>query len=117
MVAKPLVRVYHNSMLKNLNYRLAVTGTLVHQYAEQAAQEMLDYARQNAPWQDRTGDARSELGVEVVEEGGQAIIELYHGVEYGYWLEVIQNGRFAIIMPTLELYAPRFFLGSGVIIE
>jgi hypothetical protein len=34
---------------------------------------------------------------------------LYHTVEYGLWLETIQNGRFATLMPTLEQNANRVF--------
>lgn len=69
------------------------------------ADDILSYAKQNAPWQDRTGDARAGLDVDVSESGGAVYIQLYHQVDYGLWLEVIQNGRFAIIMPTLEQFA------------
>lgn len=74
------------------------------------AEDILAYAKQNAPWQDRTGDARAGLDVDVSESGGAIYIQLYHQVDYGLWLEVIQNGRFAIIMPTLEQF-------SGTMIE
>ncbi len=69
------------------------------------AQDILNYAKQNAPWADRTGDARRMLDVDVSESGGAVYIQLYHQVDYGLWLEVIQSGRFAILMPTLERFA------------
>lgn len=88
----------------------AVAGKLMAQVEEEAlqlAQEILDYAQTNAPWEDRTGDARRLLDVDVSEDGEAIIIQLYHQVDYGLWLEVIQNGRFAIIMPTLERFSGR----------
>lgn len=70
------------------------------------ANEVETYARTNAPWSDRTGDARSGLGTETMANEGSLTLELFHTVDYGLWLEHIQNGHFAIIMPTLERYAP-----------
>jgi hypothetical protein len=69
------------------------------------AESLLGDAKTNAPWNDRTGDARAGLEVEVSDEGGDVVVTLMHTMEYGEWLETIQSGRFAIIMPTLEKYA------------
>lgn len=71
----------------------------------EVAEEALAYAKMNAPWDDRTGDAREGLDVEVESDDESVSIQLYHTVDYGLWLEVIQSGRFAIIMPTLENFA------------
>lgn len=79
------------------------------------AQDILDYAQANAPWADRTGDARDGLDVDVDENGNEITITLYHTVDYGLWLEVIQTGRFAIIMPTLEHFATPLFNDVGAI--
>lgn len=75
--------------------------------------EVQGYAQDNAPWQDITGDARNGLTAEVYTEGDDVILSLSHSVEYGQWLETIQSGRFAIIMPTLEAYAPMIFKDVG----
>lgn len=66
-------------------------------------------AQANAPWEDRTGDARSGLTADVTNQDGIVELTLYHTVDYGLWLEVIQNGRFAIIMPTLEGNGAKIF--------
>lgn len=80
---------------------------------ENNAGEILDYAQANAPWEDITGMARDGLGVEIYEEGGELVLDLYHSVDYGIWLETIQNGRFATIMPTLEVFADQVFQEAG----
>lgn len=62
-----------------------------------------DYARQNAPWTDRTGNARQTLHA-WTDELANDVVELWlgHGMEYGLWLEVRWGGRYAIIWPTIE---------------
>jgi hypothetical protein len=66
-------------------------------------------ARQNAPWTDRTGNARTGL-FSIVEPAAQDVIEIYlshgHTIEYGLWLEVAHGQRYAIIMQTLERNLP-----------
>ena len=97
---------------------LALTPAL-KQLGVETAQDMLEYARANAPWEDRTGNARNKLTTEVSGDSyGQISITLEHGVDYGYWLEVIQNGRFAILQPTIEAFADNFFIkAQGVTIS
>ncbi len=74
---------------------------------ESARAGVEEYARSNAPWEDRTGNARAGLEANVSNGGGDVTMTLGHTVEYGLWLEVIQNGKFATIMPTLEAKAPQ----------
>lgn len=89
-------------------------ATLMHDAEDILTQQAIDilaYAQENAPWSDRTGDARSGLDVDVDSDGDSITLQLFHTVDYGLWLEVIQNGRFAIIMPTLEHFSSQV-LGS-----
>lgn len=91
-------------------------------------QSVQDEARQNAPWEDRTGNARgglffavdgfglqpitgtvtpeatSEMSDVAVESGSQdtLIITLAHTVFYGKYLETKNGGRYAIVMSTIE---------------
>lgn len=95
-------------------------------------QSIQDEARVNAPWEDRTGNARGGLffavdgfGLEpltgtvspeaqafmsdvTVESGDQKtlIITLAHTVFYGKFLEFTNGGRYAIIMSTIENNLP-----------
>jgi hypothetical protein len=74
---------------------------------EKAAGELEQIMRTGAPWADRTGQARAGLNASVENKDGVVSIILAHGVEWGKWLELIQNGRFAIVGPTLEAHARR----------
>lgn len=84
----------------------------VRDVMEQYAPQVQGSAQDNAPWADRTGQARASLNADV-SAGDDITLELSHGVDYGEWLEVIQNGRYAIIMPTLESYAQEIFQAAG----
>lgn len=75
----------------------------VFMFAQTGAQKMRNYAQANAPWTDRTGEARRRLNTDVVKHpGGRGYyITLAHGVDYGIWLEVANEKRFAIIESTI----------------
>ena len=62
--------------------------------------------RENAPWKDRTGNARAGLKA---QHDSTPMVEhtlvLYHSMPYGIWLEVRWSGRYAIIGPTMVTVA------------
>lgn len=75
--------------------------------AYEQAEAMEQYAKANAPWTDRTGDARERLHATVEETGPIGTIVLSHGVEYGIWLEIANGGRYSIIPQTIDVFGPR----------
>ena len=79
----------------------------IEEIALDFAIELVDYAKANAPWSDRTGDARAGLDAQV-ENGmrGDIVVTLFHTVDYGVWLEVRWGGKYAIIIPTVERKGP-----------
>lgn len=68
-----------------------------------ASDEAVKWAKENAPWTDRTGNARAGLHSGVSEGLKQDFFELYiaHTVFYGIYLETRWNGKYAIIAPTV----------------
>lgn len=70
---------------------------------ERRGLKMQDEARQNAKWEDRTGNARGGLFSKVEDRYGRWIkIYLAHTMDYGVFLETSFGGRYAIIWPTVE---------------
>lgn len=85
---------------------LLFSGSL-DQFMQEWATRFTEYAQTNAPWEDRTGDAREGLNTDVEGGGfGTRSLVLYHTVDYGIWLEVRWSGQYAIIVPTLEAMGP-----------
>ena len=87
--------------------------------AGRVAAEMANSAKANAPWTDRTGNARTGL-FGTAERGEDALggkvvtIFLSHSpvIDYGIWLELAGQagaggaGSYAIIMRTIEAHLP-----------
>lgn len=106
---------------------LLATDDFLEQKLHSWGEVLRDEAKENAPWQDRTGEARSKIGYEVVNvnQGGPAraldlegqsyqenysvpgsnlwSLVLYHGSAHGRWLEIAMGQKYAIIGPTLEM--------------
>lgn len=57
--------------------------------------------RTEAPWTDRTTNARNGLFATVVTKtpGSAWMILLSHSVSYGIWLEVMNSGQYAAVRP------------------
>lgn len=67
------------------------------------------YAKKNAPWRDRTGNARRTLEATAKLKGRvvqNVEVTLSHGVWYGYRLETWFNKRYEIIWPTIRALSP-----------
>lgn len=62
------------------------------------------YAKANAPWTDRTGNARQSLFTATEIARDMVTLYLSHGMEYGVFLELCNSGRYAIVLPTLEAH-------------
>ncbi len=76
------------------------------------------HAKQRAPWTDRTTNARSGLHAEAIKLGaGVFAIILSHAVTYGIYLETRWNERYAIIMPTIRVYAPKVMKALNKILD
>lgn len=77
------------------------------QYLEHQAVEIKAQMQREAPWTDRTGQARAKLNAQVETSGSQVALYLSHGVDYGKWLELAHGGRYAIVGPTIARIGPR----------
>jgi len=68
-----------------------------------------NYMKTNAPWTDRTTNARNGLAARYtgVNDKGEHELLLFHQVDYGIWLEVKNDGKYAIILPTVKEFGPK----------
>jgi hypothetical protein len=67
-----------------------------------------NWMKTNAPWTDQTTNARNGLSARYAgSSGGVHTMVLFHQVDYGIWLEVRWEGKYAIIDPALKEWGPR----------
>lgn len=68
-----------------------------------AASQMEAWAKQNAPWTDRTGAARQRLHGEAYWEDSRVVVAaIMHQVDYGIWLELAHQRKYAILEKTIN---------------
>lgn len=86
--------------------------TAVLMYAHTKAPSLEATMKTNRPWTDRTGLAKLRLGVKVSQVDSEtARLTFSHGVNYGVWLELAMEKKFAIIMPTINKEGPKVIDG------
>jgi hypothetical protein len=86
-------------------------------YADTSAKKLESSMKENRPWTDRTGAARNRLrGTASTVKNGYEI-KLAHGVDYGIWLELANEKRYAIIEPTIRLESPQVIKGFEKLLE
>lgn len=86
----------HNLQNFNDRARRAIKVSMDYQAASSET-----WMRTNAPWTDRTTNARNGLFAMVIDDIGIDVwlLVLSHSVHYGIWLELMQSGRYAIVRP------------------
>ncbi len=80
--------------------------------------DMQNYARLNRPWQDQTGNARAGLNGGTYWET-MDILKIYiaHSMEYGVYLELCNEGKYAILSPTIKEFQDKWYSGIKKIME
>jgi len=106
-MARSGVYWYYNTLTPRLRGFPVAVNLMIGEALDQAAADIEEYMKANAPWEDQTGEAREGLGAEASNSGFFHTIELFHSVDYGIWLEVKWSGQYAIIVPTMERMGPQ----------
>lgn len=105
----------------NINLELDLTGLItglaefdnrldrgVAGVVKQRSHIASEWMRTNAPWTDRTGNARSGLDATTEHEAKvHHTLVLFGRVPYQIWLEVRFAGRYAIIIPAIIDQGPK----------
>lgn len=86
-------------------------------YSETAAKKFEGYAREHRQWTDRTARARQGLTgyTEKTKEGFK--INIAHTVDYGLWLELAHEKKYAILEPTVRLVGPEIVSGLKTLLS
>lgn len=94
-----------DDVLKRLDAMQAKTRASLQIIADSAAKAMEEYAKRNARWTDRTGNARQRLKGSTRWEQSALIAAISHNVDYGMWLELCNEKKYAILEEALESQA------------
>jgi hypothetical protein len=86
-------------------------------YSESADKKLEGYMKANANWVDRTAMARQTLRGTSSKLPQGYRITLSHGVNYGVWLELAKEKKYAIIGPTINTQSAEVILGLRGILK
>ncbi|TQO55821.1 hypothetical protein [Paraclostridium bifermentans] len=81
------------------------------------AKDMEAYAKTNRPWNDISGDARDRLFGESENLGTKVRCSISHGVDYGVYLEMCNEGKYKILKPTIDAIGPKAIKGLDKIFK
>lgn len=70
-------------------------------FVKEKAEEIAAQMQREAPWTDRTGQARRALRTEVEVDGSTVTLYLISGATHGQYLELRWGGRYAVVSPTI----------------
>jgi gamma-glutamylcysteine synthetase len=118
-----------NVVLSNLKKWENMKKAGLEGLARTAGAGMQGYARDNAKWINRTGDARRGLRGGMYKEGQDIFAYIKHSMEYGIYLELkgskiktamsflsgaqymelAEDGKYAILGPTRDKFAPEVY--------
>ena len=105
------------TLIKNMAELDVKTKTAVGLYGDTVAKKLEASAKANRPWSDRTGRARQSLSGDSEWIGNKVRVSLGHGVDYGVWLELCNEGKYSIIIPTINKEAPHIMKGLSKILK
>lgn len=91
----------------------AAIGAVMERSGDQATA----YMKMNAPWTDRTSNARNGLGAIAFKQGNKWVLNLFGRASYQIYLEKNNSGRYAIIGPTILIWGPRLMAQMTGLIE
>lgn len=92
-------------VLRKLESMQAKTRKSLQIIADSAVKAMESYAKTNARWTDRTGNARQRLKGSTRWEEDALIAAISHNVDYGMWLELCNEKKYAILEEALNSQA------------
>ncbi len=80
-------------------------------YADSAGKKMEGEAKQNAPWENNSGKARQTITGGHVWEGNKCLAYVAGNMPYSPYLELCNEGKYAILGPTAKKMAPEILRG------
>ncbi len=103
-----MIRVRNNFNRRNVSNRVrAAIGV----YAHTSAKKMEREAKQKASWTDRTSNARNSIQGTFTWEGNKAKIVLSGNMDYSVFLELANEKKFAVLVPTIQRNTPEILRG------
>lgn len=86
-------------------------------YSDTASKKLEGYAKKDAPWTDRTTNARNSIQGKSEWKGNASVITLSGNMSYSVYLELANGKRYAVLSPTIQSYSGEIINGYRKLIK
>ncbi len=97
-----------NEVNRNLRAMSDRHKAALYALSQRYAAQMEAYAKVNARWQDQTSLARKGLFGYSMSRNQSLITRIAHTMDYGVYLELANQGKYAILLPTVKRFVADF---------
>lgn len=92
-----------DNILKNMDVYERKIYQAIHGVGDYFAPIVESEAKSNGTWQDHTGNLRQGIHGYVEDVSASIVLlVLQHKMTYGLFVELVSQGKFAILLPTME---------------
>ena len=105
-----MVRIKADELLNNLAQAQTKSQIAIKMFATEGAKKFQNYAKTHKRWTNRTGHAVQRLTRSAAFLPATAR-PVSHGVDYGKWLELAHERRYAILQETVQNVSPEILNG------
>lgn len=116
-MAKITAKLNDKNLRKNLRDFSDTMNRRVGALMEYNAAYTTGWLKQNAPWHDNTGAARSGLVAVATSSNRSHEILMAYSVYYGIWLEVAHSGQWAVITPAMRIVGQKVMADMQALIN
>lgn len=88
---------------KGLNSMESKFDLAMQAFLDNAGEKLVSYGKENAKWVNRTGAARDRLNSYSGKVNKGYKLYFAHGVDYGIWLELANEKKYAIVYKTIQV--------------
>jgi len=89
----------------------------VEKYGESAGKKLEAKAKKDAPWADRTGNARNSIQGGAEWNGDHIDVYVSGNMEYSPCLELANEKKNAVLWPTIQALAPELIQGMHKLLD
>ncbi|WP_250673536.1 hypothetical protein LZ906_007840 [Paraclostridium ghonii] len=100
-----------SDIIKNIVKEQSKNMEALGVHGDRVAKEMESYAKSHIPWNDKDSDAKDKITGQSQNLGNKVRCSISHGVDYGIYLEMCNEGKYSILKPTIDAVGPKAVKG------
>lgn len=105
------IKVNASNIISSLEVAQTKSQIAIKMFAQEGAKKFENYAKTHRRWTDRTGHARQRLTGWVEIMMNKVRIHIGHGVNYGVYLELAHEKKYAILQETVNAMSQEILEG------